>query len=73
MYCKQMIDAKDVHDANYCEFVELCYDYLGYWKIKNVIFSNTIGDSNNITYADFVQPLQISCLYWPPTQNNTAS
>ena len=53
MYCKQMIDAKDVHDANYCEFVELCYDYIGYWKINNVIFSNTIGDSNNIMYSDF--------------------
>lgn len=52
-YCKQMIDAKDVLDTNYCEFVELCYDYIGYWKINNVIFSNTIGDSNSIIYSDF--------------------
>jgi hypothetical protein len=48
-----MIDAKDVYDANYCEFVELCYDYIGYWKINNIIFSNTIGDSSNIIYSNF--------------------
>ena len=52
-YCKQMIDVKDVQDTNYCEFVELCYDYIGYWKINNVMFSNTIGDSSNIIYSDF--------------------
>src|SRR3989339_555995 len=52
-YCKQVIEAIDVHDANYCEFMELCYDYIGYWKINRVLFSNIIGDSNNIKYSDF--------------------
>jgi len=52
-YCKQVIEAVDVHDANYCEFMEMCYDYIGYWKINRVYFSNIIGDSNNIIYSDF--------------------
>ncbi len=52
-YCKQIIDAKDVQDINYCEFMELCYEYIGYWKVNSAKFSNTIGDSNDITYSDF--------------------
>jgi len=52
-YCKQIINAKDVQDINYCEFSELCYDYIGYWKVNQVKFSNIIGDSNNIQYSDF--------------------
>jgi len=52
-YCKQIIEAKDVNDANYCEFMELCYEYIGYWKVNQTKFSNIIGESNNITYSDF--------------------
>ena len=52
-YCKQIIDAKDAQDVNYCEFVELCYEYIGFWKINNVKFSNTCGDCNNLNYSDF--------------------
>jgi len=52
-YCKQIIDAKDVRDANYCEFGEMCYEYIGFWKINNVKFSNTCGDCSACTYSDF--------------------
>ena len=52
-YCKQLIGAKDVQDVNYCEFLELCYDYIGFWKVNNVRFSNTCGESNNLSYSDF--------------------
>ncbi|MCX6723093.1 MAG: hypothetical protein NT094_03420, partial [Candidatus Staskawiczbacteria bacterium] len=52
-YCKQMIDLKDVYDSNYCEFIELCYEYLGFWKDSQTKFSNTCGESNNLTYSDF--------------------
>ncbi|MCX6722901.1 MAG: hypothetical protein NT094_02410 [Candidatus Staskawiczbacteria bacterium] len=52
-YCKQMIDLKDVYDSNYCEFMELCYEYLGFWKNGHTKFSNTCGESNNLTYSDF--------------------
>src|SRR3989344_2667006 len=52
-YCIRMIDGKDVYDANYCEFMELCYEYIGFWKTNQTNFSNTCGDSNNLTYADF--------------------
>ncbi len=52
-YCRQLIGAKDVQDVNYCEFLELCYEYIGFWKVNNVKFSNTCGESNNIFYSDF--------------------
>ncbi len=52
-YCIRMIDGKDVYDANYCEFMELCYEYLGFWKTNQTKFSNTCGDSNELTYSDF--------------------
>ncbi|MFA5750678.1 MAG: hypothetical protein WC898_00080 [Candidatus Paceibacterota bacterium] len=52
-YSKQIIDAKDASDINYCEFLEMAYEYIGYWKINSVMFSNIIGDSNKITYSDF--------------------
>jgi len=52
-YCKQMIDLKDVYDSNYCEFMELCYEYLGFWKDSQTKFSNTCGESNDIIYSDF--------------------
>ena len=52
-YCKQMIDLKDVYDSNYCEFMELCYEYLGFWKDSQTKFSNTCGESNNLIYSDF--------------------
>ena len=52
-YCKQMISSKDVQDVNYCEFSELCYDYLGFWKVHQTKFSNTCGESNNLSYSDF--------------------
>ena len=52
-YCKQIIDTKDVYDANYCEFLELCYEYLGFWKVNQTKFSNTCGESNNLFYSDF--------------------
>ena len=52
-YCIRMIDGRDVHDTNYCEFMELSYDYIGFWKDSSVAFSNTCGESNNILYSDF--------------------
>ncbi len=52
-HCKQIIDAKDVSDTNYCEFVELCYEYIGFWKVNQTKFSNTCGESSNIFYSDF--------------------
>ena len=52
-YCMRMIDGKDVHDTNYCEFMELSYDYIGFWKTASVKFSNTCGESNDLEYSDF--------------------
>lgn len=51
-FCIQLIDGKSMMDANYCEFPELCYEYLGYWKMASVKFSNTCGESNNVNYSD---------------------
>ncbi len=49
----RLIDANDVCDADYCEYLELCYEYLGFWKVQSVKFSNTCGESSNIVYSDF--------------------
>ena len=54
-YCIRMIDAKDVHDVNYCEYPELCYEYIGHWKVQRTKFSNTSGESSDLTYCDFSQ------------------
>ncbi len=51
-YCIRMIDAKDTHDTNYCEYLELCYEYLGFWKMARSKFSNTCGESSDLEYAD---------------------
>jgi hypothetical protein len=51
-YCMQLIDGKNMYDANYCEFPELCYEYLGFWKMARTMFSNTCGESNDIIYSD---------------------
>ncbi|MCR4327896.1 MAG: hypothetical protein NUV53_00040, partial [Patescibacteria group bacterium] len=52
-YCVRMIDAKDTYDTNYCEYLELCYDYLGFWKMARSRFSNTCGEGSDIEYSDF--------------------
>ena len=52
-YCIRMIDAKDAHDVNYCEYLELCYDYIGHWKVQRGKFSNPSGESSDVTYCDF--------------------
>lgn len=52
-YCMRMIDAKDTHDTNFCEYLELCYDYLGFWKMTRGKFSNTCGECSDVEYADF--------------------
>ncbi|MBI2888383.1 MAG: hypothetical protein HYY10_00485 [Candidatus Liptonbacteria bacterium] len=51
-YCVRMIDAKDAHDVNYCEYLELCYEYLGFWKMARSKFSNMCGESADVEYAD---------------------
>jgi hypothetical protein len=48
-----LIDAKDVYDTNYCEYLELCCDYLGFWKVQRTKFSNTCGEGSDLTYSDF--------------------
>lgn len=52
-YSVRLIDAKDVYDTNYCEYLELCCDYLGFWKVQRTKFSNTCGEGSDLTYADF--------------------
>ncbi len=52
-YCIRMIGAKDARDTNYCEFLEQCYDYIGFWKNTNARYSNTCGECNDVTYSDF--------------------
>jgi len=52
-YCIRMIDSKDSYDTNYCEYLELCCDYLGFWKVQQTKFSNTCGESSDLTYCDF--------------------
>ena len=51
-YCVRMIEAKDAHDTNYCEFLDLCYEYLGFWKVARAKFSNTCGESSAVEYSD---------------------
>jgi hypothetical protein len=52
-YSIRLIDAKDTYDTNYCEYLELCCDYLGFWKVQRVKFSNTCGEGSDMTYCDF--------------------
>ncbi len=52
-YCIRLIDAKDAYDSNYCEYLELCCDYLGFWKVQRTKFSNTCGEGSDLTYCDF--------------------
>lgn len=52
-HCIRLIDAQDTHDTNYCEYLELCYDYFGFWKVARTKFSNTCGECADITYSDF--------------------
>jgi len=52
-YCIRMIDGKNTHDTNYCEFMELSYEHIGFWKDASVRFCNTCGESSFIQYSDF--------------------
>lgn len=55
-HCKfvaQLIEAKDTYDTNYCEFPELCYEYIGYYKNNNVQFGSFVGESHSIRYSDY--------------------
>ncbi len=52
-YCVRMIDGRNVYDANYCEFMELTYEHISFWKNNNTKFSNTCGESNEVSYCDF--------------------
>lgn len=52
-YCMRMIDGKNVYDTNYCEFMELTYEYISFWKNTNTKFSNTCGESSELSYCDF--------------------
>ncbi len=52
-YCARIISAKDIYDTNYCEYPELCYEHIGYWKNNSVKFTNTLGESNFSSYSDF--------------------
>tara|TARA_Y100000310_G_scaffold278998_1_gene297864 strand:- start:2307 stop:3878 length:1572 start_codon:yes stop_codon:yes gene_type:complete len=54
-HCIRMIDGRDVHDTNYCEFMELTYDYLGFLRDSNIRFSNTCGECEDVQYSDFCQ------------------
>ncbi len=52
-YCMRMIDNKDCGDTNFCEFMQLSYEYIGFWKNADTQFSNTCGESTHIRYCDF--------------------
>ncbi|MDD5721338.1 MAG: hypothetical protein PHT16_02745 [Candidatus Pacebacteria bacterium] len=52
-YCMRMIDGRNVYDTNYCEFMELTYEYISFWKNTNTKFSNTCGESDELSYCDF--------------------
>lgn len=52
-HCIRMIDGKDAYDTNYCEFMELSYEHIGYWKNTAVKFCNTCGESSSLEYSDF--------------------
>lgn len=57
-YCNRMTDGKDSYDINYCEYLESCYEYLGFWKMKNSFFCNTCGESSDLQYSDFCSGCQ---------------
>lgn len=52
-YCMRMIDNRDCADTNFCEFMELSYEYIGFWKNADAQFSNTCGESTRLRYCDF--------------------
>ena len=52
-YCTRIIGAKDIYDTNYCEYPELCYEHIGYWKNSSIKFTNTLGESSFSSYSDF--------------------
>ncbi len=52
-YCAQVIDGKDSYDVNYCEYFELCYEYIGFDENYNVKFSLISGNCKNSDYTDF--------------------
>jgi len=52
-YCIRMMDSRNVYDTNYCEFMELSYEYISFWKNTNTKFSNTCGESSGLVYCDF--------------------
>ena len=54
-YCAQVIDGKDSHDVNYCEYFELVYDHLGFDNNYDVKFSIISGNCKNCEYTDFCQ------------------
>lgn len=54
-YCAQVIDGKDSYDVNYCEYFELCYEYLGFDNNYNVKFSLISGNCKDCDYTDFCQ------------------
>lgn len=52
-YDVRLIDAKDTQDSNYCEYLELCYEHLGFWKMSRSICCNTTGECADAAYGDF--------------------
>ncbi len=51
-YCMRMMDSKDVQDTNFCEFMELSYEYLGFWKDARIRCSTTCGECTDLSYSD---------------------
>ncbi len=52
-YCTRMIDGRNVYDANFCEFMELVYENISFWKNTNTKITNTCGESSELSYCDF--------------------
>ena len=51
-YCAQVVDLKDCHDNNFTEENELCYEYLGAYQNRAMLFSRFCNRISDCLYCD---------------------
>ena len=51
-YCAQVVDLKDCHDNNFTEENELCYEYLGAYQNRHLLFSRFCNRVSESLYCD---------------------
>jgi len=51
-FVAQVVDLKNCYDNNYTEENEFCYEYLGAYQVRNVLFSKFCNRVENCLYCD---------------------